>query len=241
MTTAENEARATVGSDTDTDTDTGAEVELDPALLSVRADYDRVAPAYTDLLRDNLATNWANQAMLRLFADLVREAGPGPVADIGCGPGRITPYLAGLGLDVFGVDLSPGMIEVARREHPGLRFEVGSMTALGLGTHSLAGALGWYSLIHLPDHLVPVALAEFARVVRPGGYLMLAFQHGQQVRHIESAYGYDDLSLDLHRRTAEDFAPLLTEAGFEVFSSTVVAPSNGERESQAYVIARAVG
>ena len=239
MTAAETDAQTDVHADVHTVVETGAGADLDPVLLSIREDYDKVAPAYTDLLRDNLATNWANHAMLRLFADLVRSAGPGPVGDIGCGPGRITPCLAGLGLDVFGVDLSPAMIEVARREHPELRFEVGSMTALDLATHSLAGALGWYSLIHLPDRLVPVALAEFARVIRPGGYLMLAFQHGQQVRHIDSAYGHDDLSLDLHRRTAEDFAPLLAEAGFKVFSSMVVAAADGERESQAYVIAQA--
>lgn len=131
--------------------------DLHPDLRSVRETYDLVAADYADLLRDNLAGKPADRAMLALFADLVRagadegaEAGSAPVADIGCGPGRITPYLAGLGLDVFGIDLSPGMIEVARREHPELRFEVGTMTALNLENDSLAGALGWYSLIHLP-------------------------------------------------------------------------------------------
>ncbi|MFE9404030.1 class I SAM-dependent methyltransferase [Streptomyces sp. NPDC006530] len=50
---------------------------------------------------------------------------------MGCGTGRITAHLRELGLDVFGIDLSPGMVEVARRDHPGLRFDVGSMTDLG--------------------------------------------------------------------------------------------------------------
>jgi 2-polyprenyl-3-methyl-5-hydroxy-6-metoxy-1,4-benzoquinol methylase len=48
--------------------------------------------------------------------------------DVGCGTGRITAHLRQLGVDVFGIDLSPGMIEVARRDHPGLRFDLGSMT-----------------------------------------------------------------------------------------------------------------
>ncbi len=219
--------------------------DLHPDLRSVRETYDLVAADYADLLRDNLAGKPADRAMLALFADLVRagadegaEAGSAPVADIGCGPGRITPYLAGLGLDVFGIDLSPGMIEVARREHPELRFEVGTMTALNLENDSLAGALGWYSLIHLPDELVPVALAEFRRVLRPGGYLMLAFQEGEQVRHIDAAYGHE-ISLDLHRRTIAGFEGWLREADFTVFSSMVVAPVNWEREPQAYLIAQA--
>nr|WP_240973214.1 class I SAM-dependent methyltransferase [Nonomuraea sp. FMUSA5-5] len=68
--------------------------------------------------------------MLTGFAELVRAAGPGPVADAGCGPGRLAAHLHGLGSPVSGVDLSPQMIAVARQAYPGLRFEVGSMTAL---------------------------------------------------------------------------------------------------------------
>ena len=56
------------------------------------------------------------------------DVGGGPVADVGCGPGHVTAHLRDSGLDAFGIDLSPVMIDVARREHPGLRFEVGSMT-----------------------------------------------------------------------------------------------------------------
>ncbi len=130
------------------------------------------------------------------------------------------------------------MIEVARREHPDLRFEVGTMTALDLPTSSLAGALGWYSLIHLPDHLIPVALAEYRRVIVPGGHLLLAFQEGEQVRHIAAAYGHE-ISLDLHRRRIADYEPWLRKAGFTIFSSMVVAPGDREKEPQAYLIARA--
>ncbi len=129
------------------------------------------------------------------------------------------------------------MIEVARREHPELRFEVGTMTASTWKTILWLGHW-WYSLIHLPDELVPVALAEFRRVLRPGGYLMLAFQEGEQVRHIDAAYGHE-ISLDLHRRTIAGFEGWLREADFTVFSSMVVAPVNWEREPQAYLIAQA--
>jgi ubiquinone/menaquinone biosynthesis C-methylase UbiE len=69
----------------------------------------------------------------------VRAQGGGTVADVGCGPGRITAHLRQLGVDALGIDLSPAMIEVARRDHPGLRFEVGSMTDLALADASLAG------------------------------------------------------------------------------------------------------
>jgi SAM-dependent methyltransferase len=65
------------------------------------------------------------------------------VSDAGCGPGHVTAHLRKLGLDAFGIDLSPAMIDVARREHPELRFEVGSMTDLELADASVAGLLAF--------------------------------------------------------------------------------------------------
>jgi SAM-dependent methyltransferase len=86
-------------------------------------------------VRSLLASSPYERAMLLLFAELVHAGGGGPVADVGCGPGRITAHLRTLDVDAFGIDLSPGMIEVARRDHPGLRFEVGSMTDLAVARY----------------------------------------------------------------------------------------------------------
>ena len=85
-----------------------------------------------DEVRNLLAELPPEREVMALVAEWVRAHGGGPIADVGCGPGRITAHLRDLGVDAFGIDLSPRMIEVARREHPGLRFEVGSMTQLGL-------------------------------------------------------------------------------------------------------------
>ena len=104
-----------------------------------------------------------------MSAELVRAGGNGPVADVGCGPGWVTAILARLGLDAFGVDLSPRTIALARRTHPHLRFEVGSMLALDLADGSLGGLLACYSIIHVPWELRPKLFAEFHRVLAPGG------------------------------------------------------------------------
>ena len=72
------------------------------------------------------------------------------------------------------------MIEVARREHPGLRFEVGSMTDLDLADGSVTGLLAFYSLIHIPDDEIATVLAHFRRVLRPGGPLLLGFHVGDE-------------------------------------------------------------
>jgi ubiquinone/menaquinone biosynthesis C-methylase UbiE len=97
----------------------------------------------------------------------------GPVADVGCGPGNVTARLHELGIDAAGIDLSPKMVELADRDHPGLRFTVGSMTELPLADGSAAGLIAWWSLIHVPDDTVPAVLRHFRRVLRPGGALLL--------------------------------------------------------------------
>jgi SAM-dependent methyltransferase len=181
-----------------------------------RTSYDTVADSYADLLRDSLAEEPFQRGTLALFAELVRAEGNGPVADAGCGPGRLTAHLRDIGLDAFGIDLSPRMIEVARRDHPGVRFEVGSMTDLDLADRSLTGLLSWFSLIHVPDDAVPAILAEFRRVLRPGGPLLLGFHAGEGSRLKTEGYGGHPMNVHVHRRTTATVAGWLEEAGFTV-------------------------
>ncbi|MFI7543061.1 class I SAM-dependent methyltransferase [Actinoplanes sp. NPDC049599] len=185
-------------------------------LDDTRASYDTVAVSYAGLLREALAGEPFQRGLLGLFAELVRARGNGPVADIGCGPGRITGYLRGIGLDAFGIDLSPAMIEVARRDHPGLRFEVGSMTELDLPDESVTGLLAWFSLIHVPDDEVPKVLSEFFRVLRPGGALLLGFHAGAGKVLKTEGYGGHPMKVYVHRRSTAQVAGRLTAAGFTV-------------------------
>lgn len=182
-------------------------------LADTRASYDTVAADYADVVRGFLAGAPYDRAILALFAEL---AGDGPVLDAGCGPGHVTAYLNGLGADAFGLDLSPGMIEVARRDHPVLRFAVGSMTALGLAGASVAGVIAWYSLIHVPDDEIAVVLAEFRRVLRPGGVVLLGFHDGDGSRLKTEGYGGHPMKVHVHRRRPERVAAWLDEAGFTV-------------------------
>src|SRR3954451_14104686 len=120
-----------------------------------------------------------DRALLGVFAEQVLAGTGGPVGDLGCGPGRITTHLDLLGLDAFGIDLSPGMVAVARRAYPHLRFEVGSLTALDLPDGGLGGALAWYSVIHTPPQRQPLVFAEFDRLLRPGPPLQMACRAGE--------------------------------------------------------------
>jgi ubiquinone/menaquinone biosynthesis C-methylase UbiE len=159
------------------------------------------------------------------------------VADVGCGTGHQTAYLHGLGVDVFGVDLSPGMLAVARREHPDIRFTTGSMLALDLPDGGLGGVLAYYSTIHIPDGLLPTVLAEFARVLAPGGHLLLAFQVGDEPLRLSEAFGRE-IALEFHRRRPGYLAGLVEQAGLAVRARLVREAEADERTGQAYLTAR---
>ena len=104
----------------------------DAWLSDTRSSYDTDASGYAEKVRGLLDGMPYLRASLDVFAELVRGAGGGPVADVGCGPGYVTGYLHDAGVDVFGIDLSPGMIAIAQRDYPDLRFQVGTMTDLDL-------------------------------------------------------------------------------------------------------------
>jgi SAM-dependent methyltransferase len=199
-------------------------VNADGWLADTRTSYDTVAGSYADRVRDTLAGEPYLRAALAVFADLVHAAGGGPVADVGCGPGHVTAHLHDLGVDAFGIDLSPAMIDLARRDHPHLRFEVGSMTDLRIADASVAGLLAFWSLIHVPDHAVPRVLGQFRRVLRVGGPLLLGFHVGDGARLKTEGYGGHPMNVYVHRRRPERVANWLREAGFTVEAEFLIDP-----------------
>src|SRR5579871_6597302 len=129
----------------------------------LRDSYDRVARRYADAHFGELEHKPLDRALLATFAEILPD--PGRVADIGCGPGQVARYLHGLGINAFGVDLSPGMVQLARELSPGMEFIQGSMLELPLPDVALAGITAFYCIIHLLPEQRPGALAEFYRVL----------------------------------------------------------------------------
>ncbi|WP_246278465.1 class I SAM-dependent methyltransferase [Phytohabitans rumicis] len=205
-------------------------------ITETRTAYGIVAVDYAETLKDHLAAAPLERALLGTFAELVRAGGGGPVADVGCGPGRITTYLDSLGLDVTGIDLTPEMIAVAREAYPGLAFQVGTMTDLDLKDGALGGLVAWYSIIHTPPELLPVVFAEFARVLAPGGQLILAFQAGDEVVRVEQAYGHE-VAADAYRLEPDRIAELLADAGIVLGTRVVKEREGQEKTPQAYLLA----
>ncbi|HEX6869575.1 MAG TPA: class I SAM-dependent methyltransferase [Micromonosporaceae bacterium] len=213
----------------------------------VRESYDRVAQRYADEFGGELAGKPLDRALLTCLSELVRglDESPGTVGDLGCGPGHVAAYLAGLGTATVAVDLSPAMIEVGRASHPGVQFRVGSLLALPITDGELSGAVAFYSIIHLRAEDRPISYAEMARVIRPGGWLLVAFHvsfaGGEPgwTMHADQWWG-ERVDLDFHYLDPAEVAAGLTAAGFEVMARTNRQPWPGvEHESQrCYLLCR---
>jgi SAM-dependent methyltransferase len=216
---------------------TVADVTEPPFLSTTRAAYDTVAADYAEQFRKELESKPLDRGMLASFAELVRAAGVGPVADVGCGPGHVTAFLHSLGLTVRGIDLSPQMVAAARQKHPEVQFDEGSMTDLDLADGGLGGIVAWYSIIHTPPAILPGVLAEFHRVLGPGGYALLAFQVGNGCVRIEKGYGHV-ISLDAYRWVPDRVVDLLAQAGLDVAARLIREPDDTEKVPQAFLVAR---
>ncbi len=180
---------------------------------TVRRSYDAVAEDYTAALRDELAGKPLDRALLACLAE--QADGGAPIADLGCGPGHVAAWLAGRGLTTVGIDLSPAMIAVGRREFPAVEFREGSLLQLPAADCEFAAAVAFYSVIHLePDELAP-ALDEIHRVLRARGLLLVAFHVGSEVRHLAEWWGHP-VDVDFRFLQPPDVAEALERAGFRV-------------------------
>lgn len=201
-------------------------VESD-ALNSTREAYDAVASTYVELFRDSLRDSPLDRAMLGVFAEAVQTGGGGRVADLGCGPGYVTAHLGASGLSVFGIDASSAMIELAQEAYPELRFDVGSMTALDIADGSLGGVLSRWSVIHTPPPELPVILAEFHRVLAPGGHLLIGFWATDGPAHPTQVF--DHAVAPAYRWAPDHLAALLRESGLTEVARMVRAPQPTDR------------
>lgn len=202
--------------------------------------YDATASAYHEQLPDLRAEQPVDRAMIAAFAEHVRTLDPPAVLDVGCGTGRLVSTMQSGGLDVTGLDLSPGMIGIARSMHPEVLFHVADLAQMPVASGTFAGVLAWYSLIHVPPEDLAGALTEIARALKPGGFFLTGFQIGSGSRLLHHACS-DIGDHDAYLRTPEEMAKALADAGLEPLARCTRAAVQGPYDGgydQGFVLAR---
>ena len=209
----------------------------DNLIKPIRESYDRIADEYARRLFNELQHKPLDCKLLDRFAAQV--AGRGPACDIGCGPGQVARYLRDAGASVFGLDLSPGMLEQARKLNPDISFREGNMMALDIPDGTLAGITAFYAIVNIPRLSLPVIFREMERVLRAGGLLLLAFHAGDEVIHEEELWGHK-LSMNFLFFRPSEIKLDLESAGFAIEEIVERDPyPEVEYQSQrAYIFAR---
>jgi SAM-dependent methyltransferase len=211
----------------------------DPSPIdAIRTSYDRVADAYAEAIFDELKNKPFDCNLLHGFA--AATAGRGKVCDMGCGPGQVARFLQAEGADVFGIDLSAGMIEQAQQLTPGIEFHIGNMLKLEMPSSSLAGIAAFYAIVNLPAPLRRQAFCEMARVLQPRGLLLLSFHVGGAVLGAKELWGrpitMEFFTLD--RATIEDEIRTAGLEVVEVLERDPYPPPIEHQSRRAYLFAR---
>ena len=162
-----------------------------------------------------------------LLADLVDLVGAdATVLDVGCGDGART--LANLPDGSVGLDVSRRGLELARETVPGARLLQGEMTQLPVAADSVDAITAYHAVFHVPRADHPAVYREFARVLRPGGTLLMTLPSGRFETVREGWMGGRMLFSAPGR---EATLSQLREAGFaDVRTRTVTDPLGSDAE-----------
>jgi SAM-dependent methyltransferase len=190
-------------------------------LDGTRKGYDAVSRAYAERFGNELAGKPMDREVLDGFAG--RLAQSARIVDVGCGPGQIAAYLSDRGADVVGMDLSCGMVTVAREIHPGLDFLAGDMRALPFADRSLAAISAMYCIIHIQRDEIVAVLAELRRVLGSGGLLLMSFHIGKRVERLTEFLGHS-VSIDFVFYERDEMERYLRSTGFEIEESRERGP-----------------
>lgn len=210
---------------------------MNDVLRSLQHGYDAIADEYVARIYHELEHKPLDRILLDRYAEAVR--GLGRVCELGCGPGHVARYLSERSVDIFGLDLSPRLVERARQLNPGLEFQPGNLLALEADDGAWGGIVAFYSIIHIPRDQMTQAFQGFWRVLRRNGLLLLAFHVGTETIHRDEWWG-KTVSIDTMFFQPAEITAALNAAGFVVEDVIERPPYEGvEYPSQrAYIFAR---
>ncbi len=179
--------------------------------------YNQVADDYAVERWDELNKKHLDRLLLTEFAASNKDKGL--CADFGCGPGQTTKFLYDNGMKhIVGIDLSPAMVNVARKLSPQITFETGDLLNIAYPAGHLGSVLAFYAIVHFTIDQVKTCFGEINRVLKTGGDFLFAFHVGDQVVHFDKAHD-KEIDVDLCFFKTEDLLELLYETGFTVIDA----------------------
>jgi SAM-dependent methyltransferase len=216
----------------------GFKVMREASTKLIRESYDELAKEYARRVGDELRHKPFDRAQLLKFS--IETRGNGPICDLGCGPGHVAQFLRDAGSDVFGLDISPRMIQEARRLNPGLNFCEGDMLALHLGNETLAGIVSFYSIVNLSEPCLGIVFDEMARVLKTGALALIAFHVGNEAIELSELWGHP-VTLKFSFFQPSRVCEFIEDAGLAIegiWEREPYEPGVEHQSRRAYILAR---
>jgi len=196
-----------------------------------RESYDAIAPCWD-------AARVAFHGREREYVDALLGGLPVPssILDLGCGTGRpIAEYVMSRGHRVTGVDQAEALLSLARGRYPNGTWIASSIEAFA-PSETFGAIVCWDALFHIDRSEHEALFARFARMLRPGGRLMLTAGGSEHPAFIDTMFG-QRFFYDSH--PPEKVLALLARAGFEpMISEFMNLPTSGRDKGRHAVVAR---
>jgi SAM-dependent methyltransferase len=153
-----------------------------------RRAYNLAAEKYHELFHDEVNEKDYDRSLLDSFAArFIRGA---LICDAGCGPSaQIGRYLVDKGMTVIGIDISERCIEMAKGLNPKMQFGRADIRNMSFDRNVFDGLVSYYSIIHTPKRFIGRIFREFQRVLKPGGYLLVAVKAGSDEGYVHELLG----------------------------------------------------
>lgn len=150
------------------------------------------------------------------------------IIDAGCGPsGHISKYLHNKGLNISGVDISDECVAIAGKENPDINFTREDFGRLSCSENQFEGLVAYYSILDTPKEYIHILFKEFYRVIKPGGYFLIAVKEGNSEGYVNELLGIEtEIYFSLF--TKEEIEFYLSQSGFDLIKIDVRNPYDFE-------------
>lgn len=196
----------------------------------VKTGYNKIASEY-------LKTRSEKSKDLQLLQELIQQVPRGAkILDAGCGAGVPVTQILSNFFDVTGVDFSETQVKLAQQLVPKARFICQDMTRLSFPPHSFDAICSYYAIIHVPRTEHDKLLANFHRMLKPMGLILVCM--GTTDIELEEAEDYLGTTMYWSHFDAETNIDLITKCGFKVLWSKIIADPTSPGSSHLFIYAR---
>ena len=197
---------------------------------TVKEGYNRIADRY-------LAERRRDSEDVRLLDDFMERLTPNAsVLDAGCGAGIPISQMLSERFAVTGIDFSDEQFRLARKNVPQAKFLCEDMTQLNFPDETFDGITSYYAIIHIPREEHQPLLANFHRMLKPGGLALLCLGAEHLIDDVDE--NYLGTRMYWSHYDSETYLNILKECGYSIVWSKFVTDETCEGAGHLFVLAQ---